>query len=167
MEKTILNKLDLEQKHQEIEEQLYNESVDFLSDTWSGYIDDSFSDYADTNTSIYYDEQRKFYNENADICEEALEEFGYTCETLGEALKNHGGTLDGLICFAGQLGEYEQIYRNLQEDKDEILQVALLQRLQKETYVIDKETLDEMLNEVCELQNWDELADFISDYLGA
>lgn len=113
-------------------------SYDFTQDhsaSDSNYIDDAITEYADGATSIYYSDQRRFYNDNEDVCLEALEMFGYTGESLADLLKECGD-LDGLICKAGAIGEYYQNESQLQEDKNDIIKIIFI------SYILD---------------NWDDL----------
>lgn len=101
-------------------------SRDFESDyetSTTSYLEDLFSEFADSNTSVYYSEQRDFYNKNPLLCEQALLEM-YDAVSLAEYIRDNG--LDDLICRAGALGEYKEIYDELESDRDDILRVMVM-----------------------------------------
>ena len=106
-------------------------SADFCGD-YENYIEssdqyfcDAFNDYADNRVSVYYSDQKEFYFNNEDQCLEALDEFGYTGETLSALLKDCGG-LDELIAKAGAIGEYADNNNKLYEDEENIKRYLLL-----------------------------------------
>lgn len=95
---------------------------DYETSTTS-YLEDLFTEFADNNTSIYYSGQRDFFNENPELCENALLEM-YDADSIAEYIRDNG--LDGLICHAGALGEYKEIYDELERDRDDILRVMVM-----------------------------------------
>lgn len=105
-------------------------SVDFCEcydKTNINYLCDAFCEFADNNTSVYYYDQRNYYNEHSQECENALINCGYD---LNDLLKECG-SLDGVICKAGAIGEYEAILNALYNDEDEIKQLLAI------NYILD------------------------------
>lgn len=117
-----------------------NYTINFLRDLNGErpqYLSYAFHKFADSNTSIYCSDQREYFYDHEDECEEALFSL-YGKGGVGELAKEKG--LDGLICYAGALGEWDAILNELLEDKNEI-----------------EELFDEW--EECEGISWDEFLD--------
>lgn len=166
MENTTNNTMNLEYIKTQLLESMNDYAKDFFDQYISScgaYISDSMNEYADQNTSIYYYDQRKFYNEHAELCEDALCEYGYTEETLCEALKNHGGTLDGLICFAGAIGEYKFIYDSIAENEKEIKELYAIHQMQELGIEELNETTLSILEDSHDCNEWEEITDLVNE----
>ena len=158
----------LEQLFNETYSELNESSKDFVGDhsaDESSYLSDAFMEFADSNTSIYYSDQRQYFNEHTEECENALLEL-YDSDSIADYIKKNG--LDGLICHAGAVGEYDSIYRELSDNEDEICQCLVIK------YIIDnldtyKECDIELIDEAIEdstayrINRIDDLIDNLND----
>ena len=166
MTNQTINKTNIELLKTQKMEPMNDYSIDLVQELPSGNIDDSIWKFADANTSIYYNEQREFYFNNTDICEEALDEFGYNGERLGDLLRECGD-LDGLICKAGAIGEFLQIEREIWEDNEKIRELyALNEIIRKGLDDIDADALDDLLESCHDCEDWEEIDDLINDAFG-
>ncbi len=124
--KQIIKKIEASMN--EITEKINDYSIDFLDD-YAGlevrYLRDLIDEFADNNISVYYSDQRKYYNDHYKECNDALLNYGYD---LNELLKECGD-LDGIICRAGAIGEYDAIYTQLIEDEKAIIEYLRLYNL--------------------------------------
>ena len=93
-------------------------SVDFVCDYSgaSGYICDLFYEFADGRTSIYYSDIIRFISENVEAVNDAITELGW--DGCGSDLYK-----------AGQTAEYLQIENTLQNDFENIVQLAALEMI--------------------------------------
>ena len=156
-----MNKDDILALREEIATGVNSTTIDFLEGVPSGYIDDAVNEYADSNISIYYADQRKFYFDNTELCENALQEYGYTGETLADLLKECGD-LDGLICRAGAVGEYASICRDIWDDNEELRQLyAIDEILRLGLTNIDGDLLGDLLEEVKKADDFDDIDELI------
>lgn len=138
----------LKQLKEDIASSLSDNSKDFISDYSLEnihYLSDYFHEYADGNVSIYYNEQRNYYYEHSEECDDALLNYGYD---LAKEIKERG--LDGLICFAGMLGEYEEIYAELSNEVEDILKSLVIDYLlsREDCDLISVKQLNEILQEI-------------------
>lgn len=138
---------ELKKMQEHLKYEMSDEAYDFCYG-WSiesdNYFCDCITEYADSNTSVYSYDQREFYNNNVELCENALLEFGYD---LNDMVKN-GDTLEDIICKAGAIGQFKQIEETLYEDFENIKKLMVL------NYLVDKGL------EIFE--NEDEIEDLIS-----
>lgn len=145
----------------EIEEGLSDYSLDFV-DNYSldsdGYVSDAISEFADSNTSIYYADQRKFYLNNADLCDNALIEFGYD---LNDMIKQ-GEHLDDLICKAGAVGEFYKIETNINNELEDILKLLLINYIIDNNIKCDIDILDNI--NYYQIERFSDLMDLIDEY---
>lgn len=127
-----------------IKDYLNDISLDFINDyndiDNNSYICDAFTEYADNQISVYCSDQRDFYNNNVELCENALLDCGYD---LTEELRK-GQTLDDLICKAGVCGWYEQNTKKLYEDESEIIKALAIQYCIDNDIDIDIDTIEYM-----------------------
>lgn len=149
----------LNQIKEDLEQEASDFVLDFVSDyeaSDSVYLCDAFTEFADNNTSIYYCDQRAYYNEHAQECEDSLTML-YSGEDLAQLIKERG--LDGLICYAGAVGEYEAIYRELSDNEETIKKLLVVRYLLKhDLFTLSEQDIDTLLNDVS-VANIDRLSD--------
>lgn len=131
--------------------------VDYSYDSY-GYISDAISEFADRNTSIYYSDQRDFYYNNADLCDNALIEFGYD---LNDMIKQ-GEHLDDLICKAGAIGEYYQIENVLNNELEDIIKILIIDYIEANNIQCDVDILDNI--DFYRLEKFSDIIDYINEY---
>ena len=160
-----MNKQYLEELKTKFESEINSVSIDFINDhdlSDSQYLCDAFSEFSDSNTSVYYCDQRTYFNEHQEECEDALLEL-YDSDSLADIIKTRG--LDGLICHAGAIGEYESIYHQLNEDENSICILLVINHLldnfsNYEKNPIPNTAVDELLKDV-ECTNIDRISDLL------
>ena len=161
--KTYNNLEELKNELKEIEKKLNDISKDFIGD-WSidnaQFLCDAITEYADSHTSIYFSDQKEFYNNNVELCEAALIEFGYN---LNDLLKE-GNSLTDIICRAGAVGEYSKNQKELYEDEEEIKKALLLKYCIDNNILINLEDIDYILN-IFEIDRLNDILDCLNDYL--
>ena len=145
-----MNKLEeikiLNEKIQEIKSNLNSISRYFVEDYKNQeiyYIDDEFNSYADNHVSIYYDEQRDYYYNNIDACNGAIREFYINFSEFAKSCESDIYDLDDLICKAGALGEYRELYNALYDDSDEIKACLFLYEVIRVLQESEKEILND------------------------
>ena len=125
-----------------------------------GYICDSFNEFADSETSIYYSEQKEFYNNNVELCEQALLDYGYN---LNDMLRN-GDTLEDLICRAGAIGEYQQNISLLYEDEKEIILYLICEYVNSNNLLeLTIEDIESIADTIDNGDRWDDIIDKINE----
>lgn len=166
MEKQEIKTL-LENIKNELEQEMNNYSLDFVSDyeaDSSSYLSDAFTEWADNSISVYCYDQFKYYEEHATECEDALLEL-YDKESIADTIKKQG--LYSLCCLAGVCGEYNEITGDLYEDEESIKKLLVVRYLLKhDLFNLTAEQLTEMLDEVesANINRIEELKDIISQY---
>ena len=144
-----MEKEQLQKMYDEIYNDLNDSSKDFVDDhNADDSVDlyDAFTEFADSRTSIYYSDQRQYYNEHTEECERALLEL-YDSNSIADYIKKNG--LDGLICHAGAVGEYEAIYRELSEDDDKIVQCLMIKYLMDYCEQLSADDVDTCVTDLC------------------
>lgn len=147
---------ELERIKKELTEQMNGSAVDFSNEqdiNYNDYLADLFHEWADNNTSIYYCDQHKYYEEHPTECEDALLEL-YDGDFLAQKIKQEG--LYNLVCFAGAVGEYEAIYRELSQEEENIIKVLAINYLLEHDFALADKLARvgdyaELLEEVAEL----------------
>lgn len=147
----------------ELEKNLNDISIDFIY-CWgidnSSYLCDAFTEHADNSTSIYYSDQKEFYNNNVELCEDALIEFGYN---LNDLLKE-GDSLNDIICKAGAIGEFAKNERELYENEEEIKKALLLNYCIENNILINLNDIDYILN-MYNIDRLNDILECLNDYL--
>lgn len=75
---------------------------------------DMAREFADQNVSFYYDDNRNYYFDHEEECMSALRSWGYNLDDFE--------TLSDAITKAGQLGEYMEIFNEIIDNEDEIME---------------------------------------------
>jgi len=158
----------LEQIKEELEENMNDCSLDFVSDydiESDNYISDLFSEFSDNSVSVYYSDQRDYFNEHTGECESALLNL-YGSDDLADYIKRNG--LDGLICHAGVCGWYENTYSQLSEDEENIKKLFAIRYLLKNAlFNLSEDEINEILEEVSDYHNdrTSDIVDIIKEHL--
>lgn len=104
----------------DIKAAMSDNAIDFTDEYFGhagcDYISDLFHEFADNHTSIYYSDIIKYISEHVEDVNRAIEEFGW--DGCGSDLYK-----------AGQMAEYEGIYQELEEDRENILKLVTLYAL--------------------------------------
>lgn len=119
-------KKTLEQMREGFYNYMNNISQDFANDhalSDGAYISDLFTEYADGAISIYYKDQYNYYVDHSGECENALIEL-YDGDSLAEMIKKDG--LYNLCCKAGVCGAYLENLNMLEDDRDNIIKVLII-----------------------------------------
>ena len=123
-QKSMDKKEFIQNKIEELEERLKDtNALDFANEHNADdyeYFDDAIQEFADGLTSVYYSDQRKYYDEHSSECEDALTSI-YNSEDIAQYIKNYG--LEGLICHAGALGEFEAIRGEIYDNIEDIIRL--------------------------------------------
>lgn len=119
-------KQTLEQMREGFYDYMNSISQDFVNDSAlsdGAYISDLFSEYADGAISVYYRDQHNYYVDHSEECENALLEL-YDGDSLAEMIKKEG--LYNLCCKAGVCGAYLENLNNLEDDRENIIKILII-----------------------------------------
>ena len=129
---------------------------DYIYDDYTGYtyIDDSFREFADSNTSIYYTQIINFIAEHVEEVNDTINEFGWD---------GCGGDL----YKAGQMAEYEMIYRDLIDHADDICLALAYDYLMDNGYVeLSDDEYDEIENSIDgSIERYDAITDICDNVM--
>lgn len=141
---------------------LFNNEIssDFISsyslDSY-GYICDSIMEFADSETSIYYSYRKEFYNNNVELCENALLDYGYD---INELLKN-GDSLDDIMCKAGAIGEFMKNEQDLYDDIENIILYLICDYVLENNINISIDDIENISNNINSGDRWSNIIDEI------
>lgn len=163
-----MNKERLEGIKRDLEEGLYDISLDFVSDYSiedDHYISDLFSEYADSVVSVYSYDQHNYFLDHSSDCEDALLEL-YDGDSLANMIKDKG--LYELCCLAGVCGEYRQNYNMLSEDEENIKKLLIIRYLLKnDIFTLSTQQLSDLLDDAadCDNDKTSDLLELVNQYL--
>lgn len=127
----------LQNEYNNILNTLNDISIDFINDRKLNdikYLCDAFSEYADQNISVYSSDQKEFYNNNVEICENALQD---QYINLNDYLKNN--SISDLMSRAGVAGWFDKNYSELSQDENDIKTALLIKYLIENDFYISPE----------------------------
>ena len=142
--------LSIKEKIEEVKKEMNSISIDLVTD-YSGsgsYICDAISEAADNNVSIYYNDIENFMKDHIDLVNDAIDEFGW--DGCGSDLHK-----------AGQTAEFLYNERQLYEDFDNIILLAVLYDLLENHNIIsiDGRIFDNLYEDCIEIDHNDRFED--------
>jgi hypothetical protein len=164
MKKEVLSVEALQAMRDDLSNSVSASALDFVETyeaTSSAYFCDAFQEFADSQTSIYYSDQRRYYEEHSSDCEDALMEL-YGPNGLAAIIKESG--IDGLLCKAGAVGEYQSIENDLNSDFEKIKIILALDYIIEHGLLFNEERLSDLMLELEDIDQNDHI-DAIRDII--